>query len=238
MIAPVRLAATFLFATMLRADEAPAVDDDLPQPFDPDLAGTLMSQSPFTRVVNLEETLQLTGLAYVEGKPVATFFNKITQQHVTVSEQPNALGWKIIEAIPGLHLEDTEVHLMIGTEEITVHYGDAQLSPGASKKGMPGALIAGAGSNRNYTASSKDGNFPKTSSFLGENGRELYVSLSSDSRDKLKSAVREYLEKHPGQSPEKTTTYAQKIYSKLKASEQKAPSGAKSPKSERPRKQG
>jgi hypothetical protein len=235
MVHPVRLAALLLLATALRADDTPGADDDLPQPFDPELAGALMSHSPFTRVVNLEETLQLTGIAYVDGKPVATFFNKLTQQHVTVSEQPNALGWRIVEASPSLHPEDTEVHLMVGTEEITVHYGDAQLTPGATKKGMPGAFVAGSGSSRIFSTGSKDGNYPKTSSFLGQNGRELYGSLSSDARDKLKAAVREHLDKNPGERPEQTSAYAQKIYSKLKASEQKSSSGTRSPKPEKPR---
>jgi hypothetical protein len=219
--APLFSALLFL-ASILHAEDQPAPDADLPQPFDASAADALLANSPFNRVVNLEEMLQLTGIAYVDGKPVATFFNKETQKHITVSEEPNALGWKITEASPGTHLQETEVHLLIGTEEVTMYYGDAQLTPGGSKKGVPSAFAARAGSSSNSRPPSNDGNYPKTSSFLGQNGREMYGSLSEGSRDKLKTAVREFVDKHPGLPTEKTSAYAQKIFSKLKAADQKA----------------
>jgi hypothetical protein len=218
-----RLSAILVLATSVYAADEPIVDDALPQPFDQEvIAGDLLTHSPFTRVVNLEEMLQLTGIAYVDGRPVATFLNKATQQHVTVSEEPNAEGWRIMSTTPGDDLHDTEVQLMIGSEVITMHYGDAQLTPGGSRKGEPGAFNGRSSSGMHF--GSKDDNRPRTSSFLGENGRELYNSLSRESRDKLKEAMHSYLEKNPNRTPEQTSAYAQKIFSKIKAAEQK-PSG-------------
>lgn len=235
MIPLARFSAILLFTSLVHAGDQSAADAGLPQPFDAGFADELLTHSPFTRIVNLEDSIQLTGIAYVEGRPVATFLNKTTQQQVTVSDEPNPQGWKITEAIPGTELQDTEVRLMIGTEEITMHYGDAQLSPGGAKKGVPTSHVAGSGSGPDSRPNSRGDDHIRTSSFLGENGRELYASLSSEARGKLKDAVREYVQKHPEQSVEQNSAYAQKVFSKLKAADQKSGgnSSAKSPKSDK-----
>ena len=107
-----RFGAILLFSTSLYAEDQPVADDDLPAPFDAGVADQLLTHSPFNRIVNPEDTLQLTGIAYVEGKPVATFLNKETKERVTVSEDPNPQGWKITEATPGNDPQNTEVHVM------------------------------------------------------------------------------------------------------------------------------
>ncbi|MCA1963368.1 MAG: hypothetical protein LDL31_05425, partial [Prosthecobacter sp.] len=61
-------------------DPPPASDPDLPQPFDPAAVATIATSSPFTRMVNMSENLVLTGIAYIDGKPVATVFNKETKE--------------------------------------------------------------------------------------------------------------------------------------------------------------
>jgi hypothetical protein len=220
-----RLGAILLLAASLNAQDQPLIDDALPAPFDAGVADQLLTHSPFNRIVNPEDTLQLTGIAYVDGKPVATFLNKETKERVTVSEEPNTQGWKITEATPGFDPQNTEVHVMIGGEEITMHYGDSQLTPGASKKGVPGAYIARSGSS----GASGSSDHIKTSSLLGENGKELYVALSHEARDKLKEIVHEHMDKHPEQSMEQNSAYAQKIYAKIKATDTNSKSTGNSP---------
>src|SRR6185436_3284298 len=102
-----RLGAILFLASSLYAQDEAATDDALPVPFDTGVADQLLTHSPFTRIVNLEDTLQLTGVAYVDGKPVATFVNRATKEHLTVSEEPNPQGWRITEAVPGAEPEDT-----------------------------------------------------------------------------------------------------------------------------------
>ena len=47
-------------------------DPDLPTPFDATVANSLLENSPVTRSLNLSDALVLTGIAYIDGKPVAT----------------------------------------------------------------------------------------------------------------------------------------------------------------------
>ena len=78
------------------------------------------------------------------------------------------------------------------------------------------------------------GNTPKTSSYLGENGRELYMSLSSEGRDKLRGIIQSYVQGHPDQSPEETSAVAQKIYAKIKAGDQNSSSSSTSSSGDNP----
>ena len=218
-----------LIAGCACADDQPVADPDLPQPFDASVTQELVTHSPFTRTVNFEDTLRLTGIASVDGRPVATFLNKETSQSFTVSEEPNAQGWKLTQASPSSELRDSEVTLQVGDEEVVMRYGDAQLSPGAAKKGIPTVHIA-----KGEARSKSDGEeHIKASAYLGEGGKSLYASLSSAARSKFKDLVKARIEKQPDLTEEQRSAYAQKIYASLKASDQKTSgdSGGKTKKS-------
>ncbi|MCP5558220.1 MAG: hypothetical protein H7A55_10750 [Verrucomicrobiaceae bacterium] len=210
---------TLLFVSSLRADEPVAVDPDLPQPFDADSVADVFTESAFTRMVNLEDTLQLTGVAYIDGRPVATFYNTATGKHLTVSDQPNADGWRLVSAIPGSDLRETEVQVAIGPETIVARYGSVQLQPGGSKKGEPTSRLAGGSGGNSTLASGKSGGHMKTSSYLGQDGKAMYAALSSEARGKLKDLVHNFTEKHPEMSVEQSSAYAQKVYAKIKAAD-------------------
>ena len=202
------------------ADDQAVVDPDLPQPFDANATQELLAHSPFTRSVNLADSLRLTGIAFLEGRPVATFLNTETRQSFTVSDEPNAQGWRLTEASPGTELRDTEVTLQVGSEEVVMHYGDAQLTPGAGKKGVPTAHIAG---SKPDSKSKSDGEERvKPSSLLGQEGKSLYASLSSEARSKFKDLVRTRIEKQPDMTTEQRSAYAQKIFASLKAADLKS----------------
>jgi hypothetical protein len=206
-----------LIAGCACADDQPVADPDLPQPFDTSITQQLVTHSPFTRTVNFEDSLRLTGIASVDGRPVATFLNKETRQSFTVSEEPNAQGWRLTQASPSPELRDSEVTLQIGDEEVVMHYGDAQLSPGAAKKGIPTVHIA-----KGETRAKSDGKEQvKASSYLGEGGKSLYASLSSEARSKFKELVKSRIEKQPDLTEEQRSAYATKIFSSLLASDQK-----------------
>jgi hypothetical protein len=228
----------------------PNVDDDLPQPINEQDTAELLMHSPFTRNLNLEDSLQLTGVAYVDGKPVATVYNRETRQSFVVSDQPNASGWSLKDVAPSTDLRNAHVTMMIGPEEIRLAYGNEQLTPGAAKKGVPTANVARTdlpsgqmpmtgnnnGGNNHLSPSGKI----RTSTYLGENGREMYAALSDQARDKFKETVRARFEQKPDMTEEQRSAYAQKIYNSIKQSDAKVSAKAGSngsnanPKANRP----
>ncbi len=222
------LSALLLSVTCLHAGDTAVVDPDLPQPMDRSFAENLVTHSPFTRSVNLEDTLQLTGISYVNGRPVATVLNKQTKERVLVFEEPNAQGWQLMAASAGTDLSNSQIELKVGPETITMHYHGQEMSTDGGSKGSSKTRLAGSGK-------SKDG--LKPSSLLGDQGREMYASLSSNARDKFKDLMKSRLEKHPELTPEQNADYAQKVFAKLKATDQPSSgnsSSAKPPKSGKP----
>ncbi len=217
--------ATLLIVSALSAAE-PVADPDLPQPFDAESVADVFTESAFTRIVNLEDTLQLTGVAYIDGRPVATFYNTATNKHFTVSDEPNADGWHVVGAIPGNDLRETEVQIEIGGETIVARYGSVQLQPGGSKKGEPTSRLAGSTGGNSTLASGKSGARMKTSSYLGQDGKAMYAALSPEARGKLKDLVQGFTERHPEMSVEQSSAYAQKVYAKIKAADRPSPASA------------
>ncbi len=74
------LSALLFSAHCLPASDVPASDPDLPQPFDYRALQSVVTQSPFSRTVSFDQTYQLTGIAYVDGHPVATLLNRETKK--------------------------------------------------------------------------------------------------------------------------------------------------------------
>jgi hypothetical protein len=224
------LSAILLSVSCLNAGDTAVVDPDLPQPMDRSFAENLVTHSPFTRSVNLEDTLQLTGIAYVNGRPVATVLNKQTKERVLVFEEPNALGWQLLAANAGTDPSNSQIELKVGPETITMHYHGQEMSTDGGGKGGSKTRLAGGGN-------SKDGDKMKPSALLGDQGREMYASLSSNARDKFKDLMKSRLEKHPELTPEQNADYAQKVFAKLKATDQPSSgnsSSARPPKTAKP----
>jgi hypothetical protein len=113
-------------------------DPDLPQPFNPQLAEPLLASPPFTRSVNLSDKLVLTGIAFIEGKPVATILDTEKKQSYVLSEEPNAQGWKLAETSATIQLDRTQAKIMVGGEIVTVRYSKTQLTPENTKGARPG----------------------------------------------------------------------------------------------------
>ncbi len=224
----------FAAALSVRAGEN-VPDSDLPQPFDLNGAQSLLESSPFTRSLNLSDSLTLTGIAYVEGKPVATLLNRSTKESFIVSEEPNALGWKLTTATPDPELRHTQVRIMVGPEIVTVRYGDEQLSPEHARRSSAPSVSSNAPSMAYSGRTSY-----KSSSYLGENSRERYYALSEKARESFKESMHKLIDKHPEFTHEQRSVYAEKYYARAQADDQKqlaadARKEAKPSKSERDR---
>ncbi|MDB6120396.1 MAG: hypothetical protein JWO08_4177, partial [Verrucomicrobiaceae bacterium] len=72
-------------------------DPDLPQPFDATVLTPILTNSPFNRAVNLSDSLVLTGMATVDGKPMVTLMDKELKRTYVVTDEPNENGWKLAE---------------------------------------------------------------------------------------------------------------------------------------------
>lgn len=90
-------ATAFLFGPAgveLRADN---VETALPQAVTREHFQAVLEHSPFTRSLNLSDSLVLSGFAYVNGHTVATLIDTADGHSMAISEAPNHQGWKLIE---------------------------------------------------------------------------------------------------------------------------------------------
>jgi len=172
-------------ASPAAAAPAPAPDLDLPQPFDPSAAESLLANPPFTRQLDWSQSLQLTGVAYIQGKPVATIFDRTAKKNYVVSGEPNAQGWKLQDASAARQMNRTEVKILVGGEVVTVRYGDQQLAPEANSKNR---LRRDSGPE---TITTPDGQtFVRSSHYMSDDQREKYYSLPREARDKWREIMR------------------------------------------------
>ena len=167
------------------APTAPAgpADPDLPQPFDATSLSAIIQNSPFTRIVSISDSLVLTGMAYVNGKPVVTIFDKNEKQSLVVTEEPNLKGWKLMEALPTANIERAQAKIAIGGETFSIRHSvldKNDLTKGKSDKGDKGS----------HGDSSGD-RFNRSNRGPSEEDRKKYESLSDKAKDKFRNAMRE-----------------------------------------------
>ena len=155
-------------------------DPDLPPSFETESIAPVIASSPFTRSVNLSDSLVLTGVAYIEGKAVATLFDKEKGQSLVVSEEPNAQGWTLAEATPVNNLTRAQAKIQIGGEVVTIRYSSEDLNTkpsGDDRRGPP----PGGGGDR----------FQKGGRGPSEEDRKRYESLSDKAKEKFRNMMRE-----------------------------------------------
>lgn len=163
---------------------AAAPDPDLPQPFDPASVASVTASSPFTRMVNMSDNLVLTGIAYIDGKPVATLFNKETKESHIVSNEPNFQGWVLNEALPAPDITRSRAVVTIGGEQVKLNY--AAISANDLKGGKKDK-----DKDRGDRPSSPGGEgFKGERRGPSEEDRRRYESLSEKAREKFRDMMR------------------------------------------------
>lgn len=195
----------------------PAPDPDLPQPLDLSITNTLIEKSPFTRALNFSEKLQLTGIAFVQGKPVATLMDRETKQNYLVSEEPNALGWKLAEANASTALKLTSIKLQVGSEVVTIHYGDTQLTP--TGKGRIGPSVWP--KEEEVMRMGEDGKqYVRSSAYLNDADRDRYYrGWSREAHDKYRGILMEQRETMLKASPQQRAEIAKKVFDQVDSEE-------------------
>ena len=186
---------------------APAPDLDLPQPVDASTAENLLSNPAFTRQLDWAQSLQLTGVAYIEGKPVATIYDRAAKKNYVVSAEPNAQGWRLENASAARQMNRTEVKIVVGGETVTVRYGEQQLAPEANSKSR---FRRDAGPE---TITTSDGQtIVRSSHFMSDDQREKYYSLPREARDKWREIMRTNNSKLLNSSTEEREAFVKKNF--------------------------
>jgi len=161
----------------------------LPQPVTEEHFREFLDKSPFTRALDLSESLKLTGVASLNGKLLATLTDRKTKETFVVSEVPNPQGWKLVEitSSDSANLETVSAKLAVGGEMITVTYDERQLSPGESKS-------AGA---------SNDNRPPPTEQEKKDYGKMIHkkwTSLDKAQQEQAKKIATEKMKNNPNMS--------------------------------------
>jgi len=89
----------------------------------------LLNHSPFLRLLSLEETYTLGGIAKVEGQTFVTLSHRKTKERITViSEKANEQGMQLVE-VTGSNPESVKVKVNFGGKETVFAYEAMQISP-------------------------------------------------------------------------------------------------------------
>lgn len=160
------------------------VDPDLPQPFDPASLTAIVENSPFTRIVSISDSLVLTGMAYVDGKPVVTIYDKTNKQSLVVSDEPNLKGWKLVSAQPAEKIDFAQARISIGGESFSIRHtalgkDDFKKDKSERRDGPPGPPPGGGE------------RFSRSNRGPSEEDRKKYESLSDKAKEKFRDALRE-----------------------------------------------
>jgi hypothetical protein len=200
------------------ADEPPPGDPDLPAPLDPSVADHLLVNPPFTRALNLSESLLLTGVAYVDGRPVATIKDARTNQHHLVSEEPNAMGWRLAEASPSSNLGYAEVKVMVGTEMVSVRYSETQLMPqrrsssgGSGMRSLRAYDRSSPPTEAEFTGRDDKGSYVRATPYLSEGDRDKMRNLPSDTRQKYLDIIHDNRDRMFRYSHDERATYVKRV---------------------------
>lgn len=209
-----------LIATLLPAAAGWCVeaDPDLPQPFDPAAMAPVVQNSPFTRMVNMSDNLVLTGIAYIDGKPVCTIFNKETKMSYVVSETPNIQGWTLKEALPAADITRSQAKITVGGEVVSVRYDAAAMLPENMKKDK-----SRPDSGRGPPPPGGDDRFQRSGRGPSEEDRRRYESLSEQAREKFRNMMREKFsdEKFRAAPEEERRNMIRREFEKIEADDKK-----------------
>lgn len=176
----------------------------------------LMKNSPFTRSLNLSDSLILTGVAKMAGKPVATLMNKETKETYVISEIPNAQGWKMVGISDGADLEKVTAKIALpGGEVVTVRFDEAQLKPGEAKP------AAGPGGDQKGGNGNKDGRRRGSGGGPPPEVLAKLRTMTEEQRGKLREYMTKKFEKNPKMSSEERRDLLGKAVEKLTGGDKK-----------------
>ena len=173
------------------------VDADLPQPFDTTTLTPLLNSSPFNRAINPADALVLTGLAYVNGKPIAHLLDTETKKTHILSDVANRDGWTLLSALPARDFKQALVKIQIGGETVTIRTNNAAVMD--SRKGGSAPPSGSDRGPRDARGPSKeDKGYSRGHRGPSKEDIERFQAMSPEAQDKVKNFFRENRDKFMG----------------------------------------
>lgn len=187
-------------------------DPDLPRALSAGCFDELRKSSPFTRTLDWSTTLKLTGVAYVDGQPVATIYHTKTKKRYLLDSTPNEFGWRVAEVTPSSEIEAVQVQIIADSETITIGYSEAELTPGKSK-----LLPQGIPTRKEYIGRDAKGEFVRVWPYLSNADRAKYLSrsVSPQLRSKFTSTVHDQRDRLLKASHEERAAATQKAFNSI-----------------------
>ena len=186
-------------------------DSLLPQPFDPSQLNALIENPPFNRTINPSDSLVLSGLAFIDGKPVATLFDSESKKSILVTDEPNARGWPVNEAVGAGDISRAQAKVSIGGEVVSIRYNKDALTPDKLKKQRsssdgrgppPGAPPSGDGYQRSGPRPSAE-------------DMQRFQSLSDKAREKLRDEFTKNRERLMNATPEERAAFMRSTFERI-----------------------
>ena len=215
LISPALFPALVLASARLGADDAQSADPDLPQPFDAGVTRVLIENSPFTRAVNLAENLQLTGMAYLDGKPVITVKDTTTNKSHLVTMEPNTLGWRLESVVPGSQANSSRATIVVGSEVVTIHQVAMQITPARKSGGgggSPGYMPSKIPTPEEFTGHDDKGAYVRGVPYLSDEDRAKFREVPREVREKFLEVVHDHRDRLFKASHEERASFVKKVF--------------------------
>jgi hypothetical protein len=158
--------------------------------------------------VNPSDSLQLTGLAFIDGKAMATVKDSTTNKTHVVQEEPNELGWKLVSVTPFSEPRLARAKLMIGSEVVEIRYSKTQLEP--ARKG--GYMPSRTPTPEEFTGHDDKGAYVRAVPYLSDEDRTKFRQVSPEARERLLQVVHDQREMLFKASHEDRASFVKKAF--------------------------
>ncbi|MEM1443520.1 MAG: hypothetical protein AAGF67_14335, partial [Verrucomicrobiota bacterium] len=167
-------------------------DFGLPGPVADTQFDSLKARSPFTRVLNLSETLQLTGLAVIDGEEVATIEDRSQGKRFTISGEANEDGWKMVSAESCEDIDRVKITITsIRGELVTLQYDKKRLRSELLGRTKEIEIKIPEGPDRRSLPTDRE------KREFGEWARKRMKSMTDEQRNRVGKLIQEKIGKNP-----------------------------------------
>ncbi|MEM9017997.1 MAG: hypothetical protein AAGC68_13365, partial [Verrucomicrobiota bacterium] len=194
----VRPIANIALISLLTLSASPSSAQDsagrfgLPTPIADSQFDSLRHQSPFTRILDFSEAIQLTGIAVINGEQVATIRDHRNNESIVISSRPNDKGWKMVGVESSQDLDKVIATIAVnGDELVSVQFDESQLQPNPTEKRAKDKIEIPSGKDRRPLPSDKE------KREFGDWVRGRMSKMSEEQRKRVGQIMQEKMKANP-----------------------------------------